>query len=332
MKVRLVKGVHATTAIEGNTLSEDDVRKRIDGELSLPASKEYQGREVDNVVSAFTAIRDRVLSGEARPLDKQDILEFNRMVLEGMPPLDGGSPGEVRTCSVEVGRYRGAPAVDCDFLLERMCRWLNEEIVVDDFEEKVVGLLRAIAAHLYIAWIHPFRDGNGRTARLVEFKIMMDAGAPEVAAHLLSNHYNLTRPEYYRQLQEASSSKNVMLFFEYALQGFVDGLAENIEKVRIQQLWVSWESYVHELFRKRHGITASRQRSLVMALASRPDPVRTSEVRNLTHELAAAYSGKTTKTVTRDLNRIENMGLVERTPRGYRARIDLLAAFLPRHA
>jgi len=332
MRIHLAKGAHATTAIEGNSLSEEDVRRRIDGKLVLPESREYQGREVDNVVAAFTFIRDRVLTGKRKALNSRDILEFNRMVLDGMPPLDGGAPGEIRACSVEVGRYRGAPVEDCPYLLDRMCNWLNEEIVVDDYDEKIVGLLRAIASHLYIAWIHPFRDGNGRTARLVEFKLLMDAGVPEVSAHLLSNHYNLTRSDYYRQLEAASLSRNILPFFEYALQGFVDGLAENIDKVRVQQLWVSWESYVHEVFRNRHGKTAVRQRRLVLAIATSKNPVPSADVRNLTPEMVAAYAGKTTKTISRDLNLLEMLGLVERVPGGYSARVNLLAAFLPRHA
>ncbi len=78
-------------------------------------------------------------------------------------------------------------------------------------------------AHLYIAWIHPFGDGNGRTARFLEVKILLRAGIPTVAAHLLSNHYNATRSAYYRQLQRASASGGyVAPFIQYALQGFID--------------------------------------------------------------------------------------------------------------
>ena len=55
-EVYLTKGVHATTSIEGNTLSEDEVRKRVEGKLTLPKSREYLGREVDNVVGACREI------------------------------------------------------------------------------------------------------------------------------------------------------------------------------------------------------------------------------------------------------------------------------------
>src|SRR5680860_933902 len=100
MKVYLSKGVLATTAIEGNTLSEEEVRRILDHTLDLPA------------------------------------------------PL---------------------------------------------------AIVKAIVAHLYLAWIHPFGDGNGRTARLVELQILLAAGFPVPACQLLSSHYNQTRAEYYRQ-------------------------------------------------------------------------------------------------------------------------------------
>ena len=49
----LAKGVRATTAIEGNTLSEEEVIERIEGKLALPPSREYLGKEVDNIVVIF---------------------------------------------------------------------------------------------------------------------------------------------------------------------------------------------------------------------------------------------------------------------------------------
>jgi len=41
--------------------------------------------------------------------------------------------------------------------------------------------------------IHPFGDSNGRTARLIEFYILLRAGLPDMVSHILSNHYNDTR-------------------------------------------------------------------------------------------------------------------------------------------
>ena len=117
-------------------------------------------------------------------------------------------------------------------------------------------------------------DGNGRTARLVEFQILLGAGVPTPAAHLLSNHYNQTRTEYYRQLDRASKSGgDIVPFIEYAARGFVDGLREQLHKIRDQQWDVSWRSYVHEKFRDQSGTNAKRQRDLVLELSTAREPV-----------------------------------------------------------
>jgi hypothetical protein len=82
----------------------------------------------------------------------------------------------------------------------------------------------------------------------VEFAILADcAMVPVPAAHLLSNHYNLTRDQYYRELDKASKSGGDTLgFLSYAITGFVDGIREAISMVREQQIHVAWVNYVHE--------------------------------------------------------------------------------------
>src|SRR3954471_5072368 len=60
-EIYLAKGVHGTTAIEGNTLSEAQVRQQIEGTLTLPRSQEYLGQEVQNVVDAFNGLTEEVL-------------------------------------------------------------------------------------------------------------------------------------------------------------------------------------------------------------------------------------------------------------------------------
>jgi hypothetical protein len=61
-QIYLTKGVHGTTSIEGNTLSEAEVLARVQGELPLPPSRAYLGTEIDNVVRACNAIVEDVIS------------------------------------------------------------------------------------------------------------------------------------------------------------------------------------------------------------------------------------------------------------------------------
>ena len=180
-----------------------------------------------------------------------------------------------------------------------------------------------------MAWIHPFGDGNGRTARLVEFQLLLSSGVPTAAAHLLSNHYNQTRTEYYRQLDLASrSGGEVVPFFKYALRGIIDGLDEQIQTINAQQSLVHWINYVHSRFRDKDSPTDIRRRRLVIDLTEATKPVPIADLRHITARIAEAYAGKTDRTIRRDVNVLAEMGLLKRSEVGVEIRGELMSAFV----
>lgn len=332
-EVYLAKGAQATTAIEGNTLSEEEVGRIVAGVAPPPPpSREYLYREVENIVTAFNRIKDHLVAGGDSRLTPQLISEFNSQVLEGLEAEDV-HPGELRRKSVVVGPYRGAPWEDCEFLLEQLCGWLQSDDLNPPDEDWRIpyAVLKAMVAHLYMAWIHPFDDGNGRTARLMELQILLAAGVPMPATHLLSNHYNATRVEYYRRLQEASESGgDVVPFLRYALRGLVDGLRAQIQRVWVQQYADRWEQFVYERFGGRITTDAERRRlELVLELSDQELAVARRDIPGLSPALAVAYAG-TQRMLSRDLNMLEKLNLVEQAGRGFwRARREQILAFRP---
>lgn len=328
-RVYLSKGARATTAIEGNTLSEEEVEKIIQGKLELPASKKYLEQEIRNIVDACNLIGGKIRSGSVGNLSVEELLEDNRLVLKGLPDAEKSMPGQIRTFGVTVGRYRGVPAGDCRTLLEKLCSWLNDPSSFDlgKGNEIASGILKAILGHLYLVWIHPFGDGNGRTARLLEFRMLLEAGAPTPAAHLLSNHYNETRTEYYRHLENASANHGVLKFIEYALGGFVDQLEEQVKKVRILQWEAAWQNHVHEEFKNNATEMGKRREALLLSMSN--DFEKRSRFPFIDPEVAALYRNKTAKTVSRDISALEKRGLVETKGDLVRARKETILAFLP---
>ena len=330
-RVYLARGLLATPAIEGNTLSEQEVRDRIDKKLRLPPSREYLGKEIDNVLFACNGMLKDIKNHQLISLSTDLIRNFNTLVLRDLKLEPEVMSGQIRKHSVGVGAYRGAPAEDCEHLLDELCNWLNS----NDFnapkgDEVIYGLIKSVIAHVYLAWIHPFGDGNGRTARLLEVKFLLEAGVPSAAAHLLSNHYNLTRSEYYRQLEQTSKSNGDLLpFIEYAVIGFVDQLRQQIETIKTQQLQVSWINFVHEQFGARKSPADRRQLAVVLAMSNQEGFIKPADIKLLTTHIAEEYATKTPKTVSRDLNRLKNLGLIEAGADGYRAKTERMRTFLP---
>jgi Fic family protein len=329
-QIYLSKGVHGTTSIEGNTLSEEEVLARVQGDLKLPPSRLYLGTEVDNIVGACNGIIADVVRGRSMELTPERVADFNRQVLAGLELDEDVVPGEIRMHNVGVARYRGAPAEDCEYLLKRMCDWLNDMHSGDEDMAFTCAVLKAVLAHLYIAWIHPFGDGNGRTARLIEFQLMVQAGAPVPAAHLLSDFYNKTRDDYYRVLDRTSKPPYAVdRFVHYAVRGFVDELREQLGVIRNEQMSVTWENWVHEQFRDMDTPAMRRQKYIVLDLPADGSPIPASRLPALSVRVAAAYAGKGPKTITRDLNALAGRVMILRTRGGVVANRGIIRAFLP---
>jgi len=327
----LAKGIHGTTAIEGNTLTENQVQRRIEGKLELPESQEYQGREIDNILKGYNFVRERLLAGDTDKLSVDEIQRYNSMILKDLPLEDHVKPGELRKVDVGVLRYKGAPFQDCEYLLFRMCQWLNDDLFRPEENRIAFSIIRAILAHLYLAWIHPFGDGNGRTARLIELKFMLASGAPVPACHLLSNHYNKTRGEYYRQLDHASKSgRDVHEFIAYAVRGLVDELQGQLDFIHSQQFVIFWQDLVYEKFGPNPGSVATRKRQIALDLINHADmPMNLKGIPEISTKVAAMYGKTGSRTVERHLADLIEMGLVKMVAGGYIANVETLSQFLP---
>lgn len=338
----LAKGIRATAAIEGNTLSEEEVIDRLAGKRKLPPSREYLGQEIDNILDGCNLIIDELLAGGTSDITISEIKQFNKIVFNNLSHATEIVPGKIRSHRVGVASYRAAPPEDCEFLLEKMCGWINGLSIADKANDNdndndnahdnvvLIGILKTILAHLYIAWIHPFGDGNGRTASLVELKILLASRIPVPAVHLLSNHYNLTRTEYYRQLDYSSKSNgDVVPFIRYAVEGFIDGLKTQIEEIRKQHLFVGWENYIYTQFKDRTGEINDRRKFLILDLTNHEEPVPLIKIREISPRIAEMYAGKTLRTIRRDVEELSRMGLIIGKMGGLTANNDVMLSFLP---
>lgn len=321
----------SSTAFEGNTLTELEVRDVLFNDKSLAPSKRYLVQENENMLHGYELILRHLSEYSASPLNPVTIKELNRTVLDRIVIDDGVEPGAMRGGPVNIPshRYEVAPAENSEELLEKLCTWLSSST----FEaptgmEVVYGILKAILANLYLAWIFPFERGNNRTAHLVQFMLLVESGVPPIAAHHFHHLYATTKYDYYRHIETASAARGKTVpFIMYSIQGFLDGLHEQYGVIRDHQRELVWENFVNSRFQDKTSLADIRRKHLALDLSSRGGVVPVPDIPGISSRIARYYSSKTTKTLLRDIADLERAGLIEKTKTGVSARKDLVSAF-----
>lgn len=156
-KVNRIKTIHSSLAIEGNKLSEDQVRDIIDGKNVVAPIKEIQ--EVKNAIKTYE------MYPTLDAFKEKDLLKAHAVMMQAL--VD--NPGHYRHGGVGVFGEKGlvhlAPPADrVPMLMGDLFDWLKHS--------KDHLLIRSCVFHFEFEFIHPFIDGNGRTGRLWQSLIL----------------------------------------------------------------------------------------------------------------------------------------------------------------
>lgn len=333
LRVSLKKGAQATTAIEGNTLTEEEINEVEEG-TKLPPSKKYQEIEVKNIIDAQNKLlKELVVSDKLEMITIDLIKRFNHLVGKNLGEYFEAIPGRLRRNDVLVGKYKPPEYQDIEYLLKQFCEWSVKEFhfkMGQDFKDSII---QAIVSHIYIVWIHPFGDGNGRTARLLEFYIMLRAGTPDFASHLLSNFYNETRNEYYKHLDKSTKTGVLTDFISYAIKGYRDGLNKILNSVQNNQFQVSWTNYIYNTFQTekikvKNEPVNKRRRSLMLAIPPFGN-LTIDQILNLNVDIASTYKTVSPRTFMRDIKELIDLKLLIKEDGFYCANIGLFKGYFP---
>ena len=143
-KVYLAKGARATTSIEGNTLTEEEVRLLIDKKLELPPSKEYLGIEVDNIIRLCNEIGNDIVQGKEQAFSVERICQYNHIILNKIPLHDEIIRGKLRKHDVGVGPYKAPHWEDVPDLMDKLCEWLNSSYFQSGLDSCVESIIKAM--------------------------------------------------------------------------------------------------------------------------------------------------------------------------------------------
>ncbi len=227
----LIRMTHSSTAIEGNVLNMREVeavadRKKVDA----PDRDIY---EVQNYLNALKYIETVV--EKKQPISKQVILRIHKHVTN--KTLRPEASGHYRPGPVYIARnyrdghreilYTAPDAKDVSALMDALIGWIQKN---DD--EGVDPVIAAGIVHQEIAAIHPFVDGNGRTARALATLLLYQRGYDFRRLFALEDYYNSDRPAYYAAINIGETYKARRTDFTPWLEYFVKGFKEEIDQVK----------------------------------------------------------------------------------------------------
>lgn len=194
-----IRTVHHSTRIEGNTLSEEQVEVLLDSPPS--GTRNIDVREVVNYAMALRFV-DEISDEPEMPIDERVIRHLNKIILEDtVAPLL--RPGQYRNGDVWVSHpvsgdkiYDGPSPGDVPSLMQDFVAWLRL-----DGEHPVV---KAAIAHLELVAVHPFSDGNGRTARALSTLVLQRRGYDFNKLVSLDRNFDLNRLEYFDEISRVA--------------------------------------------------------------------------------------------------------------------------------
>lgn len=224
----IIRTVHHGTHIEGNELDTGDVK-------AVLAGREVDGRDRD--VQEVLNYR-RVLAyidRRSKQISEKDLLSIHKLTVDKILPIDHS--GKYRKTQVVVKNSKTKEvsfippkADEVPRLVKEFMDWLESER-----SEEIHPVLAAGITHYVLAFIHPFMDGNGRSARALATMVLFSRGYDIKKFFSLEEYFDRNAKRYYETLQTVSNQKvgslsdrDLTVWLEY----FCEGLAEELAKVR----------------------------------------------------------------------------------------------------
>lgn len=315
------KSIFSTAALEGNPLDEQAVGALLQRAEPTAAANPFE-REILNLKAAHdTFILAAEEAAEVQPLRLSETLikAVHAAITSGVNDA-AMSPGIYRNTPVQVGNpEHGGTYVppkilqDIKTLMAAFVDWLNGEALL-----RTDPVIRAALAHYHLAKIHPFRDGNGRTARMIEAMILAAAGYRHIPS-ILWNAYYRDIHDYYIAFSksEQRTDDNVQPFLDFYCRSWRAGLEELRERLVAGVKPLLYRDYVAYLKNQTRELTP-RQHQLVELLLAAADTAFTSHELRQTNPFKLLYGQVSDKTIRRDIKNLERLGLVRKTGTRYR--------------
>ena len=288
----LVLEAHHTTHIEGTQLTLDQSRRLLAGEDVSNVDPD-DVRELLNYRRAFDLVSQYLDSSEY--ITEEQILEIHKQLVEGVRG-SAATPGKYRDVQNYVINsatgeviYRPPPPKEVSGMMENLLEWLNTET-------EIHPVLMSGISQFQLVHVHPFRDGNGRTSRLLSTLCLYRAGYDFKRLFTISEYYDRDRAIFYKAIQDVREQDMDMTgWLEYFVEGLATQMQEMVERGK--------GAIRSDLIAKQYGLKERQAKALRFFLEKDEMHMR---------DMEALCPKVNKRTLQRDLQQMEELGIIRR--------------------
>lgn len=296
-KLELKREVAGTSRIEGAHFTE----KELDAALH-ETPEQALNRSQREARAAIHTYRWIGSLPQDRPIDGDLVREIHRRIVTGADD-DRCAPGTLRGPGSNVifgiPPHRGVEGgEDCERAFTQLCSEIRTQYRGHD------PIIQALAAHYHLAAMHPFGDGNGRTARALEALMLQHAGLRDTCFVAMSNYYYEEKAAYLAALSEArAAGHDLTAFLLFALHGVATQSKRLLGEIQHHVQKSIFRNLMYDLFTRmksqRTRVIAERQLKILKLLLDL-GPLKLADLVDRTSSLYASL-GSPRKAVIRDL-------------------------------
>lgn len=306
-KDALERTIHHGTHIEGNPLSDEEVKDVLDGKEVLARDRDIQEvLNLRNTLKFIDELWQQYGGGKQYVLTPEVILEMHRLTVDQL--ISTESAGQYRNRQVVLKNsltgaisYTPPPAVEVPYLMEDLIEWINAAST-----RELHPVLKAGIIHYELARIHPFVEGNGRTARATATLVMYLDGYDIRRFFSLEEYFDNDPMNYYLTLQAVSNQlvmdnheRDLTPWLDY----FVQGVAIELNRVKERIQRISTDARVKDQLGEQ--LVLNERQMLIMEYLHRHQEMRNSDFRKI-------FPDYSDDTVLREMRFLVQKGLVKK--------------------
>ncbi len=306
-KEAMERTVHHGTHLEGNPLSEEEVKDVLDGQEVIARDRDIQEIiNYRNVLKFIDGVQLQIGSSGFYNFTLETILEMHKLTTEKILSREASGNFRIRQVVIKNTKtgqvsYTPPPAAEVPYLIEDLVNWINS-----DEAKPTHPVIKAGIIHYELARIHPFVDGNGRVARAVATLVMFLDGYDIRKFFSLEEYFDDNPMQYYLTLQSVSNQlvldtheRDLSPWLEY----FVEGVAIELNHVKEKVQRISVDARVKD--RLGEQLTLNERQMIIMEYLHRHKAMTNKDFRKI-------FPDFSDDTVLRELMFLRKKGLLKK--------------------